>query len=1503
MGYFILRKNLNETVNNYLTLINNSVSQQVYEYSPQSGEKKANGFIYRPALRMQFVPYLRLGSSNENHYFYPSKLKIMKKEDYWVDFDYRNPNQNGKIKFRKFTKNTIGSYDIEKLQLYNGYQLSDDSVVGDIFDLNKKNGTLEVGRKNKYNQQFPQSGVIFQQVIPYQKLNFQIRLVVSTENIIDGSVSRIEYHLVQQINVYTISRSEILYKGRHSVLYNNQTEKYIDLQNILTDAVNFLNGRKPVADIEVALNAYIDNLTYDNMCQIYYYISHQTNDTTDLNTSFRSNKLYATSFSNIENYKKTLVDFLKKHISVNNGNYEAQTLSYTYQQELSDNLLQVFFNNFNSKTTNVSTQYNESEESDYSDNSIGDVNNIFTQYNSSQFNYSPNTYSLFGQDDCQLGFYSSDYSGQRGTWLYNKFKDDVSYFTRSKQDSTTSQFDTVLPDINTKSNASQAIQQTANFIRYSSTNYNTNSFIVNKTNQTYGYRKYTLYWDYLKKNQFQVNGVKQTSYACNDIQKYFNEEVLFTVEFSVWNNNTSGQAQYDNSVHYQYAFSYIEDKYMKSTRPIVLINYQYDNETSKELQGNDFKYRQFLINSVENKPIANNDVMLSGDGFSKFINTPQMLYCNVAQSETQNIDSLFYKIRKYRYAQKAFLPDDSDADVKWHQIDQFVADSVDNANAKIIFEDIEKNSKQIWLQIADNQFNYSKVVNATMTVYTQNPSAGFIKIIGSNGSQNYTGIVVDSQTGQFSIDNSVQVQFSASTSNDDVQLFYKITGDIYDEYVQKDDDGNLVVRKWSQYKKFSNDDNLKKLYLTTSKYSYGYYSQKRIDDTAQYQKQKLVEGCLDCGSLKQIVVTFRDSAGNILSDNTTSKTIYLNTVLFQAQNKNLRQTTASYDLQLYKNANGNPVFINRSDSAQSTSYRKWNDIFYPENHGYPTLADGTIDEQQAIRVSQAAKNSEIRQKYDAVTLVNGGIKYDVDGRVETEWDTSKKYPTMVSTYRDLENKGTGLTYWIIDNTGQGDIQLTFQHFNLDNVGYGPPYNQMMPQHGAPDCLAVYDASAQGCVTQITNQLGQTEYVLNNTTVLQLLQIYTGYGQKTMSLKTGTVNASAQGAFTTQKFGTQRICLVFYSDSMNSSTASNNPIGSGFKIKASKKIVQYWQNFDVDTTNGLIWVHLSNNIDGVQVAGQTLSKAYLTYQYYNTSLKIDYQQGSVIFDVQPQGDVFANYIYYDYEKQDVPPSRDFMANSDDMVDYSQLNVYFVNRGVTPIKTQNTQTPLYPTLLAGQQQPSYNDGKLNYNYSTDKDRGIIQFNDATGVSSKYNQFTYVPRGRLFADYRYHTFDRLANDGYSDFQFNDAILVADRTTKYPDYTWGDIKIVNQGDASLQAGEIKFLARGVITDGVVTQVLDINRPWDVQSGTAQQTYGKTACLIKKNYQWNSYSCTRQQAKLILNNSNRDRFNVDQLQPKGILYGRIVICLGGANDSYPTTTAGKKVFSSQIAGKYYQQE
>ena len=42
-------------------------------------------------------------------------------------------------------------------------------------------------------------------------------------------------------------------------------------------------------------------------------------------------------------------------------------------------------------------------------------------------------------------------------------------------------------------------------------------------------------------------------------------------------------------------------------------------------------------------------------------------------------------------------------------------------------------------------------------------------------------------------------------------------------------------------------------------------------------------------------------------------------------------------------------------------------------------------------------------------------------------------------------------------------------------------------------------------------------------------------------------------------------------------------------------------------------------------------------------------------------------------------------------------------------------------------------------------------------------------------------------------------------------------------------------------------------------------------------------------------------MKPKEIFYGRIVYCLGGANDSYPTTTAGRKTFSSEISGRFIQ--
>ena len=1087
-----------------------------------------------------------------------------------------------------------------------------------------------------------------------------------------------------------------------------------------------------------------------------------------------------------------------------------------------------------------------------------------------------------------LQFYdcSTSVNTIKGTWVDDG---DFSYYTRVQKD--TSGFtDQKLSTDNT------VLYQQASSVGVSYEDFTTASgyFAPNTKNTAITTnKKFVFYWDYLKygsDGKYLVNGSDNT----NGIDNYLDKEVIFKVDFKVESNS----ATQVSVCYYKYAFSNFIDNKNRPGNKISL---------RKIFGQNGYLYRQFEINGKTNvqQDVGN---ILFANGLSKFIKDPQYLYCNAVMT-TEG------RACKYRYSQKPFDADADDAIVKWLQIDDFSgASEVKDANIKIIFGSHESNDsiRQIYLQIADNQFNYSKVVMANMQIYTTPPQSLFLKIVGTNGNQNYTGVEINSVNGQFGLDDAVQIQFSASTPNPQVQLYYSITGDIYDQYITEITEGSntsYTSATLSDFRQYDANDNFKIVYLKpltqgiNQAYTNNFYEsyQSVQDGVAKTKRRSIYQGCLNAHDYNDITITFKDDAGNVSQ---ITQRIYYNTVVFKAQHKNLRQASASYDLQLYKSVNNANTLINRTDNSQAKTYRKWNDIFYPSNHSYPTKINGQIDEDLALKISKDENYDVYRQQYDQVRIENNQIVKDTQGRVESIWNPSKKYPTMVSSYDDLKNQGTGFTYWIIDNTSYGDITLNFEYFYLDNVAYGPPYNQMLGKN-TPDVLAVYDASAEGCVQQYNDEYGNIKYKLKDTTKLKRLQRYTGYGTKTMSIDTGTVNASDQGAFTTESFGTERICLIFYSDCMNSNNATDSVIGSGFKLKAAKQIVQYWQNFDIDVNNGLIWTHLSAKAssDG-KTPGQAVTKAALTYDYYNTSVKIDYQNGAVIFDEKPDNDVYASYIYYDYGKDDMPPSRDFMTNADDLVDYADLNVYFVNKGVKPNKINNVNpAPIYPNKNTGE-QVSYSDGKLNNNYSVDKDRGIIQFNDASGKDSNYNQFTYVPRGRLFADYRYHTFLRLGNDGYSDFEFHDLILVADKTTKYPDYTWGDIKIVNQGDASLQAGQIKFLARGVVeSNNTVTQVLDINRPWDVQMGSAQETYGKTGCVIKTHYTWDSYSCTIDQAKAILGSSVVNRFNVDEFKPRGVMYGRIVICLGGTNDSYPTTTAGRKVFSSEIAGKYYQEE
>ena len=108
---------------------------------------------------------------------------------------------------------------------------------------------------------------------------------------------------------------------------------------------------------------------------------------------------------------------------------------------------------------------------------------------------------------------------------------------------------------------------------------------------------------------------------------------------------------------------------------------------------------------------------------------------------------------------------------------------------------------------------------------------------------------------------------------------------------------------------------------------------------------------------------------------------------------------------------------------------------------------------------------------------------------------------------------------------------------------------------------------------------------------------------------------------------------------------------------------------------------------------------------------------------------ADYTYYGYTSDERAESRLFSAYNDDFVDYLDVDVYVDPSGVDPDKTL-VYVHDYPIAT----QP---EGKVTQNFTVDKDRGLIEFTSASGVYDDI--YGFVPKGRLFADYRHHTFMR--------------------------------------------------------------------------------------------------------------------------------------------------------------------
>lgn len=794
------------------------------------------------------------------------------------------------------------------------------------------------------------------------------------------------------------------------------------------------------------------------------------------------------------------------------------------------------------------------------------------------------------------------------------------------------------------------------------------------------------------------------------------------------------------------------------------------------------------------------------------------------------------------------LPIQASQDVAWYRASEN-SDMTDalwvqySGTASYEFESPDDGEKAVYVQVADQYFNTSQYpyCSDSIMLHQTPPANAFLRINGTiAGNHTFTGIVIDPYTGVFTPDRTVRLDMYAE--------------DLYpmEIYIDGNMEDSADVRSWIPYKISSTVT----LATSPSGTDFGYDANRTVN------------------------VMFRDIAGNTT---TASRTIRLNNRIFKTAHKPMRPSSSEYTHQVYEvNNAGSQLLVIESVSLESTFVRKWSEIFYPTNHDYPRNPDGTIDETACKNLTGSNAN------YDTVRVdtVNGvkSVYYDDEGRPVTNgWSLENKdYGNMESSYwlppdpEDEDGVGDGLRYWIIDNTGYGDMTLEFEHFHLNPNSFGLPLNRMTPHVG--DVLTIYNADADGAVVERLGPTGDTTYLLDDATKLVELYSFTGDGSQVVDLVSGySMNADANGSFTVPEMkGVNRVCLVLYTDA--------GGVASGFKLKAGPRHSTVFTNYHVDENNGELWLHKYSN-------GQsTTQPVRMIYDYYDAEATVDLDEGTVSFAINPSGRVFADYTHYVKPEDMITGdlSRQFISFDDDYVDYLEPSLY-----VKPSGQLLNKSSIYEFGYPDSPHPS---GVVLANFSVDKDRGVVEFAD--GTADYGDEFAYVPpSGRILMDYFHHTFKRLSNDGYGTLNFRDNTIVADNTPIYPDFTFTDIKFVNEGDAILENGKMEFVSRGYDDDNndVIDQVLDVNRPWDTQKGTAAETYDRVAMQPSQTYSFNLRP-TQAEARTILSTYKGSSF-LFLCPSRSRWFGRVVWSLG---PDYPDTTTGKKCFSSTISGNFY---
>jgi len=765
------------------------------------------------------------------------------------------------------------------------------------------------------------------------------------------------------------------------------------------------------------------------------------------------------------------------------------------------------------------------------------------------------------------------------------------------------------------------------------------------------------------------------------------------------------------------------------------------------------------------------------------------------------------------------------------------------------------------------------------------PQATSLTLVGATGSTSYAGIAIDPATGAFSPDRHVYLYVSATSP---LPMFFTIltTGSNVETVARFDSKYNKTAgTNVGTVIPYNSTTTTQDLWLTT----------QPINPTGDNFNADVTIA---------VAVQLWDAAGNTIP---LSIGMRLNTRIYTSQFAPLQPESTSYVDVLHEVSGTSETDLPRSTPSGNYT-RAWNDIFYPVTHSYPTDSFGNINLAACI-----AMNGTSTTTNDAVALVtNNGVttvSLDANGLSTTaNWSYSKTYGSLLSS------RSSNMVSWIIDNQSWGDFTLTFEFFDLSPNSFGPPYNNIAPYRG--DVLVIYDATAPGALAAVADPTtGDTTYTIANSDLLVEIMAFTGQYGNVVNLTTGQmVSSNAQGGFTTVAIqGKPQIVMILYSDAAGSA--------SGFKLKGGPQHELVWGNWDVDPLRGQFWVHKSIAVGASYPGAADSTGKRAIYNYLSQNVTNNLEAGTITFSQDMTGQaVTADYSYY---ANTTLPGTTMVATFDDFVYYNDVDVFVLPAGSQTLDATTAAT-IFETTGGGDH------GKITTNIAWDKDAGVLTLVPTAIPASR----------RIIAQYYCHTYKRLSNDGYDDtvtqnngdLRFHDQVIVAASTPSYPDFTYADIKIVNEGDALLQNPQMTFVARGIDTSGngvvllpgqvgangeiytaadIVSRVLNINIPWDIQMGTADETYRRMACAISPNYIW-PRGCfeDRQPSDTDTIYQNQDAmgivsywigksFPVD-LAAQSVVFGRVVWVLD-AGGSYPqNVTSGPKRAGFDISGSYF---